>query len=431
MENLNQQIQQLTQKKSRNIATFGIRLEWNEQNRRFLDSREFNDTFFISGGDAELMETLKRNNQQEKFVCILDYTVDSQFSSDCVLRKTMAGFFGLVEDKTNPQYQLLKAHNNGILKSFMEGMKEGVFTEILLTDLSVKRIQDLLGRVSSNYASHMFFTEDSKKNLVDKQHIVFKKSKEEIESIDELFTDIQLHFRDSEQTIRLFIDKLSTDPDTKLGFKGGMSLIQRLFKDAVKEILGNISSVTNDEEPASSMPSSMVTSSSSNPSSSSMDFSAPVQPALDPMQKKSSAVGSSLPKKQKKEGLEEHQLEKIALYIFSQLRDWDFSIILDIPSTYDMCSNCQSTYLHDIIEKRHIQSNILLKLFEEALRSVSPYGGEFIGFLKKSSVSPQQIQKHEIIERRVLLFSRKYELSSVRVLVSSAHRYENPPEQLI
>ena len=62
--------------------------------------------------------------------------------------------------------------------------------------------------------------------------------------------------------------------------------------------------------------------------------------------------------------IENRMSENIRLLIQEVMKKANFRISLEVASFYEMCDNCKSTYLHDIITKKEIQRVIFLNIID-------------------------------------------------------------------
>lgn len=193
-----QKLQELDPESKRNVATFRIKIL---KGTEILGNQDSNNTFFISGGDLNLLKKLeepKNFGGKFNFNCISNYCPsEPDKPSDFSLRKNIVEFFDFKEKLKSTQKDDLK-------KVFTLSLeKQDLFKEITFTKLAIAGIANIY----SSTLEMRFFESESTESA--KKHELINKiaSDDKFEHIDELFgSHFQLNFGDSEQTIRLFIN---------------------------------------------------------------------------------------------------------------------------------------------------------------------------------------------------------------------------------
>lgn len=304
-------LQELDSESLRNVATFRLMLNFDGEQI----SRSYDEIIFVSGGNEKITKDLELRFQKQKYSiktqCVAHYcpTIPSK-PKDFELRKNIVEFFELKE-------VLTKRQKDEILDAFSDCLNaRDYFEEFILSEKSKLKIQESL---SHSLLYRQFDEESNAKahrlGLIDKT----LKDEHSYEHINDLFgKNFQLNFGDSEQTIRMFIGKLSNE-----------KFPYHLKKDSSLSKLVQLNDICN----------------------------------------KIRDCHTEYSKNGMEETLEQlKSYEKIVIPAINQWVRQHLQFHVDIASYYDMCENCWATFQYDFENKNHIARSILF-MFLNTIRN--------------------------------------------------------------
>jgi hypothetical protein len=291
----------------RNVATFRLVLGVDNQ----VSSKTYDDIMFVSGGNEKITSALASSLKEElkcqiSAQCIAHYcpTIPSK-PKDFELRKNIVEFFGFEENLTKKQ----KADIGDAFFECLAG--NDYFTEFKLSETAILKLQ---GSLSDSICYRQFDDKSDKRarelGLIDKT----LRDMTSYKHVSDLFgKQFQLNFGDSEQTIRMFIGKISTNEKFDLNVtEVGPLFDLSKFNEVCKGIRGLHSGLKEGDS--------------------------------EKIEKLKALEGSVIP----------------------PINEWIEKYLdcrLEIASYYDMCGNCQATFTHDFEVKHHIATKILLMFF--------------------------------------------------------------------
>lgn len=320
------ELQKLDQESKRNVATFRVRIM---SKGNLLGVQGVSDIFFVSGGNIGLLGNLTKKIsesgldelKQAKFMCIGDYcSPEPDKPSDFGLRSNIVTFFNFKE-KLDP------VEKDSLESVFRTSLKERIiFEEFSLKEKALKKLTDAYWSTLDG----RFFKDESNEHA--KQLKLINKTEKggEFNHINDLFgQNFQLNFADSEQAIRLFINQGSQN---KTDWQGN------IFDDLTKllstqEHIEYIKLFEKED-----------------------NILKDIKKAYEPVEK-----------------IEQQELLvrecQIPINKIINAFIGDFHIGIDIASYYDMCQNCQATFLYDILKRKQIQKNVFAKVLKEVSKS--------------------------------------------------------------
>jgi hypothetical protein len=320
------ELQKLDQESKRNVATFRVRIM---SKGNLLGVQGVSDIFFVSGGNTGLLGNLTKKIsesrldelKQAKFMCIGDYCPpEPDKPSDFGLRSNIVTFFNFKE-KLDP------VEKDSLESVFRTSLKERIiFEEFSLKEKALKKLTDA-------YRSTLdgrFFKDESNEHA--KQLKLINKTEKggEFNHINDLFgQNFQLNFADSEQAIRLFLNQGSQN---KTDWQSNIfdDLIKHL---SIKENIENIILFEKEDNVLKNIKKNYG--------------------LVEEIEKQELLVRSS-----------QIPINEIINKFIEGLH-----IEIDVASYYDMCPNCQATFLYDILERRQIQKNVFAKVLKEVSKS--------------------------------------------------------------